>query len=89
MQQGNDRTAITSHLQEGLMAYASKMANMEERRHISWVMTWASICERAQMVLERLLNSDKGGEEGIPIPKLTVEIDIEDGQLFDELCDTD
>ena len=90
MQQGNNRTAIASHLQEGLMAYAAEMADMEERRHISWAMTWACIRERAQMVLERLLNGDKEGEEGISIPKLTVEIDIEDGQeFFDEASDTE
>ena len=89
MQQASFRTGITSHLQEGLIAYAGEMADMEHRRVISWEMTWAGIRERAQMVLKRHLN-DNEGDGGIPIPKLTVEIDIEDEQdLFDQLSDTE
>jgi hypothetical protein len=81
---------MTSHLQEGLMAYAAEMADMEERRLISWAMTWASIRERAKLVFERHLNADKKSDEGIPIPKLTVEIDFDDGEeLFVELSDTE
>ena len=87
---GNHRAAITSNLQEGLIAYAAEMAHMEERRYISWAMTWVSIHERARLVLERHLNSDKEGEEGLLFPKLTVEIDIEDDEeLFDDLSDTE
>lgn len=87
-QQGNNRTTSTSHLREGLMAYAAEMADMEERRCISWAMTWASIRDRARMVLERYLNGDNEGEEGIPFSKLTVEIDTEDGQdIFDDPSD--
>ena len=72
------------------MAYAAEMADMEEHRHISWAMMWASIRERARLVFERLLNGDTDGEEEILIPKLTVEIDVEDGQeLFDEPSDTE
>ena len=72
------------------MAYASEMADMEERRCISWAMTWANIRERAQIVLKRHLNGDKESEEEIPIPKLTVELDIEDElELFDEPSDTE
>jgi hypothetical protein len=73
------------------MAYAAEMADMEDRRCISWAMTWESIRERAQMVLGRHLNDDEG-EAGIPISKLTVEIDIEDldGRDFlDHFSDTD
>jgi hypothetical protein len=89
MQRASIRTAITSHLQEGLIAYAAEKADMEHRRLISWEMTWASIRERAQVVLKRHLNN-KDGEGGIPIPKLTVEIDIEDEQdIFDKLSDTE
>jgi hypothetical protein len=88
MQQASNWSAITSHLQEGLKAYAAEMADMENRRRISWAMTWASIRERAKMILERHL-SDREGEVGIGIPKLTVEIDIDDEQDFDELSDTE
>jgi hypothetical protein len=91
MQQARRRTGISCHLQEGLIAYAAEIADKEDRRHISWESTWASIRERAQMVLKTHLN-DNDGEEGISIPKLTVEIDIdsEDGQeFFEELSDTD
>jgi hypothetical protein len=76
--QATTRTGITSHLQEGLSAYATEMGDMENRRLNSWRLTWQSIRERAELVLKKYLNN-KGGEEGIPIPKLTVEIDIEDG----------
>jgi len=89
MQRASIRTGITSHLQEGLIAYAGEMADMEHRRFISWETTWASIRERAQIVLRRHLN-DKDGDGGILVPKLTVEIDIEDEQeLFDRLSDTE
>ena len=73
------------------MAYAAEMADMENHRCISWSLTWASLHDRAQMVLKSHLN-DKGSDdsEGIPIPKLTVELDFEDGQDFlDEFSDTD
>jgi hypothetical protein len=89
MQRGSIRTGIRSHLQEGLIAYAGEMADMEHRRIISWEMTWSSIRERAQMVLKRHLN-DKDGDGEILVPKLTVEIEIEDEQdLFDKLSDTE
>lgn len=89
MQQANNRTAITPHLQEGLKAYSAEMVDREERRCISWAMTWASIRDRAKLVLERYLNGDKEGEE-ILMPKLTVEINIDDGhELFDEYYDTE
>lgn len=71
------------------MAYAAEMVDMEEHRRILWEESWASIRERAKMVLDRHLN-DKEGEEGIPIAKLTVELDVEDGQeFFDNLSDTE
>jgi hypothetical protein len=71
------------------MAYAAEMADMENRRLESWRLTWQSIRERAELVLKKYLN-DKGGEEGILIPKLRVEIDIEDGQdLYNEFSDTE
>jgi hypothetical protein len=89
LQRATFRTANSSHLREGLIAYATQMADMEDRRQISWAFTWATIRERAKMVLEKILN-DKESEDGFLIPKLTVEIDIEDGQeLFDELSDTE
>jgi hypothetical protein len=92
-QRANNRTGNTSHLQEGLLAYAAEMADMENRRCISWALTWESIRERAQMVLGSHLNindKDSEGETGIPIPKLTVEIDIEDGRdYFDDISDTE
>ena len=76
------------------MAYAAEMADMEDRRRISWASTWATIRDRAKMILEKCLNDNlKEGEDGFPIiPKMTVEIDIEDhdGQeLYDELSDTE
>ena len=90
MQRGSNRTGITSHLEEGIMAYAAEMADMEERRRISWEVNWASIRERAKMVLERILNGDKNIEEGIQIPKLTVEIEVEEGHDYlDDISDTD
>jgi hypothetical protein len=55
MEQGNNQTGITPHLQEGLKAYTAEMADMEERRHFSWAMSWASIREWAKMVLKRQL----------------------------------
>ena len=71
------------------MAYAAEMADQEDRRCILWATSWASIRDRAQMVLRRHFN-EMEGEERIPIPKLTVEIDIEDGHnFFDELSDTE
>jgi hypothetical protein len=95
MQRASIRTGITSHLQEGLIAYAAEMADREHRRIISWEMSWESIRERAEMVLKRHLN-DKNGEGDSdsenPIPKLTVEIDIEledEQDLFDKLSDTE
>jgi uncharacterized protein YecA (UPF0149 family) len=89
IQQATIRTGISSNLQEGLMAYAAEMADMENRRLESWRLTWQSIRERAELVLKKYLN-DKGGEEGILIPKLRVEIDIEDGQdLYNEFSDTE
>ena len=94
-QRAKNRTANTSHLQEGLLAYAAEKAEMENRRCISWEMTWESIRERAQMVLgSHLVNindKDSEGETGIPIPKLTVEIDIEDDgrDFFDDILDTE
>ena len=89
MERATNRTGMTSHLQEGLMAFAAEMSDMEKRRQILWEGTWASIRERAKIVLERHLN-DKDGEEGIEIPKMTVEIDFEDGQeIFDEFSDTE
>lgn len=91
MQRASIRTGITSHLQEGLIAYAAEMADMEHRRMVLWEISWASIRGRAKMVLERHLN-DKDGEGGILIPTLTVEIDIEDLddlELYDKLSDTE
>jgi hypothetical protein len=89
MQQATMRTGITSYLHEGLVAYAAEMADMEHRRLDSWRMTWDIIRERAELVLMKYLK-DKGGEEGILIPKMTVEIDIEDGQdLYNEFSDTE
>jgi hypothetical protein len=89
IQQATIRTGISSNLQVGLMAYAAEMADMENRRLESWRLTWQSIRERAELVLKKYLN-DKGGEEGILIPKLRVEIDIEDGQdLYNEFSDTE
>ena len=89
LERATSRTGMTSHLQEGLLAFAAEMSDMEKHRQISWEGTWASIRERAKMVLERHLN-DKDGEEGIEIPKMTVEIDFEDGQeIFDEFSDTE
>ena len=88
MQRASIRMGITSHLQEGLIAYAAEKADREYRRINLWETTWASIREHAEMVLKRNLN-DKEGEGGIPVPKLTVEIDIEDQDLFDNLSDTD
>ena len=89
MQYSDLRTGITSHLREGLTAYAVEMAEMEHNRIISWELTWASIRERAKMVLRRHLN-EKEGEGEISIPKLTVEIEIEDDHdLFDKLSDTE
>ena len=89
MERATNRTGMTSHLQEGLMAFAAEMSDMEKHRQISWEGTWASICERAKTVLKRHLN-DKDREEGIEIPKMTVEIDFEDGQeFFDEFSDTE
>ena len=91
MQRASIRTAITSHLQEGLVAYAAEMADMEHRRMVSWERTWASIRGRAKMVLERHLK-DKDGDGGILIPTLTVEIDMEDSndlELYDKLSDTE
>ena len=42
------------------------------------------------MVLERILNGDKNIEEGIQIPKLTVEIEVEEGHDYlDDISDTD
>lgn len=89
MQRSGLRTGITSHLREGLTAYGEEMAEMEHNRIISWELSWASIRERAKMVLERHLN-EKDGEREITIPKLTVEIEIEDDlDLFDKLSDTE
>ena len=91
IQRASIRTAITSHLQEGLVAYAAEMADMEHRCMVSWERTWASIHGRAKMVLERLLK-DKDGDGGILIPTLTVEIDMEDSndlELYDKLSDTE
>ena len=90
MQRATIRTGTTTYLQEGLRAYAAEMADMEDRRRISWAFTWAGIRERARIVLENL--KDREGEEGIPIPKLTVEIDVdsEDGQEpFEALSDAE
>ena len=82
---------MPSHLQEGLTAYAAEMADIEDRRRISWAFTWASIRERAQTVLRRILNDKEDKlEEGFAVPKLTVEIDIEDEQdFFDDLSDAE
>jgi hypothetical protein len=91
MQRASIRTGIMSHLQEGLIAYAAEKADREYRRILLWEMSWASIRERAEMVLKRNLN-DKNGEGGIPMPKLTVEIEIElddEQDLFDKLSDTE
>ena len=91
LQRPSFRTTNSFHLQEGLLAYAAEMADMEDRRGISWGFTWATIRERAKMILEKILNDNlKEGEDGFPIPKLTVEIDIEDGQeLYNELSDSE
>lgn len=89
LQQATLRTPNSSHLREGLIAYATQMADMEDRRRISWAFSWATIRERAKIILEKFLN-DKEGGDGFVIPKLTVEIDIEDGQeIFDELSDAE
>jgi hypothetical protein len=89
MQRASIRTGITSQLQEGLIAYAGEKADMEHRRIISWEMTWATIRERAQLVLKSHLK-DREGDGGILVPKLTVEIDIDDEQdNYDLLSDTD
>lgn len=89
MQRASVRTGIPSHLQEGLIAYAGEMADKEHRRFVSWEMTWASIRERAQMVLNRHLNN-KDGDGGILVPRLTVEIDIdEEEDILDRLSDTE
>ena len=70
------------------------MADIEDGRQISWAFTWATIRECAKTILEKFLNDNlKEGEDGLdgfPIHKMTVEIDIEDGQeLYDELSDTE
>jgi hypothetical protein len=89
IQQATVRTGIAGNLQEGLIAYAAEMADMEIRRSDSWRMRWKSIRERAELVLRKYLNQ-KGGEEGIDIPKLTIEIDIEDGQeLYEDFSDNE
>jgi hypothetical protein len=89
MQRATVRTGITSNLQEGLRAYAAEMADMENRRIVSWRLTWQSIRERANLVIKKYLNN-KGGEEAILIPKMTVEIDIEDGEdLYNDFSDTE
>jgi hypothetical protein len=91
MQRATLRTGTTSQLQEGLMAYAAEMADMEDRRRILWEVKWADIRERARLVLEGQLK-DRDGEEGILIPKMTVELDIdsEEGQdHFDGFSDSD
>ena len=91
MQRASIRSGITSRLQEGLIAYAAEMADREHRCVISWESSWESIRERAEMILKRHLN-DKNGEGGIPIPKLTVEIDLEleeELDIFDKLSDTE
>jgi hypothetical protein len=90
MERASLRSPNSSHLQERLMAYASEMADKEDRRRGAWAFTWASIRERAKMVLERYLLNEREGEDEFPIPKLTVEIDIEDGQeVFEEFSDTE
>lgn len=94
LQRASLRTTDSPFLQEGLMAYAAEMADIEDRRQISWAFTWATIRERAKTILEKFLNDNlKEGEDGLdgfPIHKMTVEIDIEDGQeLYDELSDTE
>jgi hypothetical protein len=41
------------------------------------------------LVIKKYLNN-KGGEEAILIPKMTVEIDIEDGEdLYNDFSDTE
>lgn len=91
MQRPSIRTTNSLQLQEGLEAYAAEMADMEDRRSISWASTWATIRERAKVIWEKFLNNNLGGgDDGFSIPKLTVELDIEDEQdLYDELSDTD
>ena len=90
MEQASLRSPSSSQLQEGLMAYASEMADKEDRRQSTWAFTWASIREWAKMVLERYLLNEREGEDEFPIPKLTVEIDIEDGrEVFEEFSDTE
>jgi hypothetical protein len=89
MQQASIRTGITSNLQEGLVAYAAEMADMEHSRLNAWRTTWEIIRERADLVLKKFLN-DRGGEEGLRIPRMTVEIDIEDGpDLYHEFSDAE
>jgi hypothetical protein len=89
IQQATVRTVITGNLQEGLIAYAAEMADMENCHSNSWRRTWQSIRERAELVLKKYLNN-KVGEEVIHIPKMTVEIDIEDRQeLYNNFSDTE
>ena len=89
MEQANWHTAITPHLQEGLIAYASEMAEREEHWQVLWATAWAGIHEHAQLVLSKHLNGSDDGEE-VWIPLHRVEIDVEDEEEFvDDLSEAE
>ena len=89
LQRPGFRTTNSFQLQEGLKAYAAEMADMEDRRGISWAFTWATIRERAKVIRENYLSNNlKDADDGFLIPKLTVELDIEEDQdIYDELSE--
>lgn len=76
--QAHRRTSISSHLAEGIAAYAAENATAERHRLISWSNSWAAIRQRAALVLETHLK-DKEDETDLAVqPVLEVEIEGED-----------
>jgi hypothetical protein len=78
-QQAHRRTAVSPHLQEGILAYATENAAMERRRFMLWSDAWAPVRQRAAQVLESYL---KDREDIATLTMLDVEVDADD-------CDDD
>ena len=81
--QARRRISVSSHLTEGITAYALEHAATEHHRLTSWSDSWSAIQQRAKLVLETYL---KDQEDTMDIAVLEVEIEgdnDDDETLFD------
>jgi hypothetical protein len=74
-QQVHRRVTSLSHLQEGLVAYATENAAAERHRLMSWSNAWAPVRQRAAQVLEIHL---KDREDAAALTMLDVEVEADE-----------